>query len=209
MTTLLLDCTHGSTKEGFANAARALAPAGAELPSLDAYAPASGAVHAQGHASVHHHHSIQEVHAAIEAAPVTEAVKQEARGVYALIAAAEAKAHGVPATEVHFHEVGAPEAIACVLAACDALSRIAFDEVVATPVCTGFGTVECAHGTLPIPAPATANVLADVPTFPGDEEGELTTPTGAALAVHFADSFAKTADEARECACALTLRCNP
>lgn len=216
MTTLLLDCTHGSTKEGFANAARALVPAGVGLPPVEAYVPAAAHAHAHAqdhghdaHAHVHHHHSLQEVHAAIEAAPVTDVVKQEARGVYGLIAAAEAKAHGVPETDVHFHEVGAPEAIACVLAACDALSRVSYDHVLATPVCTGFGHVHCAHGVLPIPAPATANVLESVPTFVGSEEGELTTPTGAALAVHFADRFASTAAEAQESGAELTLRCNP
>lgn len=214
MATLLLDCTHGSTKEGFANAARALVSASVSLPPVEAYVSvaAEASEHEHGHAHgerVHHHHSLQEVHAVIEAAPVTDAVKQEARGVYALIAAAEAKVHGVPETDVHFHEVGAPEAIACVLAACDALSHVPHDQVLATPVCTGFGHVHCAHGVLPIPAPATANVLEGIPTFAGAEEGELTTPTGAALAVHFADRFAATAAEAQESGADLTLCCNP
>lgn len=218
MTTLLLDCTHGSTKEGFANAARALVPAGVQLPPVEAYVPVAAHAHAHAHehaqdhghrAHAHHHHSLQEVHAAIEAAPVTDAVKQEARGVYGLIAAAEAKAHGVPEADVHFHEVGAPEAIACVLAACDALSRVSYDDVLATPVCTGFGHVHCAHGLLPIPAPATANVLEGVPIFAGSEDGELTTPTGAALVVHFADRFASTAAGAQEAGADLTLCCNP
>lgn len=189
MTTLLLDCMHGSTKEGFANAARALVLPSAELPPLEAYVPTSDVGHEGDAIHAHHHHSIEEVHAVIEAAPVTEMVKRHARGVYAIIARAEAKAHGVSEADVHFHEVGAPEAIAHILAACDALSRIERDQTWATSVCTGFGFVECAHGTLPIPAPATANILESCPAFPGAQEGELTTPTGAALAVYFADGF--------------------
>lgn len=217
MTTLLLDCTHGSTKDGFANAARALVPDA--LPSLEAYVPLHESTHAphasahaanpDHHAHHHHHHSIAEVHGAIDAAPVTDTVKQDARGVYELIAAAEAKAHGVPEAEVHFHEVGAPAAIAHILAACDALARIPRDRTVATPLCTGFGFVDCAHGTLPIPAPATANIVESVPTFAGSEEGELTTPTGAALAVYFADAFADTVEEAKDLDAQLVLRCNP
>ena len=214
MTTLLLDCTHGSTKDGFANAVRALAPE--SLPPIESYVSKDEESEHRGcanvslrtpnpeHAHAHHHHSLAEVHAAIEAAPVAEAVKEDARGVYALIAAAEAKAHGVSEAEVHFHEVGAPEAIAHILAACDAMTRIPRTRTVATPICTGFGYVDCAHGRLPIPAPATANVLEGYPTFAGSQEGELTTPTGAALAVYFADEFVEAIVDADIVIC-----CNP
>lgn len=204
MTILLLDCTHGTTKDGFANAARALVSPEVNLLPIESYVATE-----QSHVHEHHHHSVHEVHTAIDAAPVSDEAKQHARGVYALIAQAEAKAHGVPLDEVHFHEVGAPDAIAHVLAACDALARIAYDEAVATPVCTGFGFVECAHGTLPIPAPATANILEGIPTFAGTEEGELTTPTGAALVVYFANRLLSDAAEAQKLGAAITLRCNP
>ena len=203
MTTLLLDCTHGSTKSGFAQAVRSLVPEPRELlPILD-YVPQDA------HAHDHHHHSIQEVHDAIQAAPVAEAVKEDARGVYAIIAAAEAKAHGVRAREVHFHEVGAPDAIAHIVAAFDALSRLSFDAIASTPVCTGFGFVDCAHGTLPIPAPATAHILESIPAFAGDEEGELTTPTGAALVAYFADRFLDADAGVQKPDGDVIIRCNP
>lgn len=202
MTTLLLDCTHGSTKEGFAKAACALAPDTCAVLPTPVPEP-------DAHGHHHHHHSLDEVHAAIDAAPISDAAKHHARGVYALIAAAEAKAHGVPPSEVHFHEVGAPEAIAYVVAACEALSRVSYDTVIATPICTGFGFVDCAHGRLSIPAPATANILQGMPTFAGTEEGELTTPTGAALALYFADEFLTSADEAQNLDADDVLHCNP
>lgn len=202
MTTLLLDCTSGSTKEGFACAARALVPKACVLPPISSYAHPK-----ERSDGGHHHHSVQEVHAAIDAAPVSEAVKQDARGVYAIIAAAEAKAHGTDVEHVHFHEVGDADAIAHVLAACDALAHLVFDEVCATPVCTGYGFVTCAHGTLSIPAPATANILVEVPTVSGSQEGELTTPTGAALVVYYAQRFIDA--EAENIEADLTICCNP
>ncbi len=192
MAMLLLDCTHGATKSGFAQAACArAADASVNIP-CPVLVPESGHDHAHDHGE---HHSVVEVRAAIDAAPVSVEAKQHAHGVYDLIAAAEAKAHGVDVAHVHFHEVGSAEAIGHILSACEAMTHLPFDTIQATPVCTGFGFVECAHGTLPIPAPATANILEEVPVFAGDVEGELTTPTGAALVVHFAEAFTSEAPD--------------
>ena len=116
-------------------------------------------------------------------------VKVRARGVYDAIARAEAKAHGCPVGEVHYHEVGALDAVADVVGACYALWLLSPDRIVASPVHVGSGTVRCAHGVMPVPAPATANLLTGVPTYGGEVQGELCTPTGAALLVTFAQSF--------------------
>jgi len=109
--------------------------------------------------------------------------------VYTLIAEAESHAHGVPVTEIHFHEVGTMDAITDITAVCLLMDRIAPDEVVVSPIHVGSGQVWCAHGILPVPAPATAYILRDVPVYGGRIQGELCTPTGAALLKHFATRF--------------------
>ena len=124
-----------------------------------------------------------------EVMDLPEEVKTTARGVYDAIARAEAKAHGCPVGEVHYHEVGALDAVADVVGACYALWLLSPDRIVASPVHVGSGTVRCAHGVMPVPAPATANLLTGVPAYGGEVQGELCTPTGAALLVTFAQSF--------------------
>jgi len=109
--------------------------------------------------------------------------------VYELIAEAESHAHGVPISEIHFHEVGTMDAIVDITAVCLLMNEIAPDEVIVSPVHVGSGKVWCAHGVLPVPAPATAHILKDVPIYGGRIQGELCTPTGAALLKHFATRF--------------------
>ena len=109
--------------------------------------------------------------------------------VYRLIAEAESHVHGVPVTEIHFHEVGTMDAIADITAVCMLIDRLSPDEIVVSPVHVGSGQVKCAHGILPVPAPATAHILKDVPIYGGSIRGELCTPTGAALLKHFAARF--------------------
>lgn len=116
-------------------------------------------------------------------------VKRHAQAVYAAIAQAEAQAHGCPVTEVHFHEVGALDAIADVAGVCYALELLKVEKIIVSPIHVGAGTVRCAHGILPVPAPATANLLAGAPIYGGEIQGELCTPTGAALLTHFAGEF--------------------
>ena len=125
----------------------------------------------------------------IDALALPEAVKAHAKQVYDVIARAEAKAHGMPVSQVHFHEVGALDAVADVVGVCLLMDELRPDRVVASPVHVGFGQVRCAHGTLPVPAPATANILEGAPIYGGRVRGELCTPTGAALLRHFADAF--------------------
>ena len=120
---------------------------------------------------------------------VSDKVKGDALAVYGLIAEAESKAHGKPITDIHFHEVGTMDAVADIVGVCVLLEQIGADKIVVSPLATGFGQVRCAHGILPVPAPATASIIEGIPTYSGDVEGELLTPTGAALLKHFADCF--------------------
>ena len=146
--------------------------------------------HGHDHDHGHHHHAAPgHIAALIDSLPLPEAVRSHARAVYGAIAAAEAKAHGCPVEEVHFHEVGALDAVADVVGVCYALHLLRPGRVVASPVHVGCGQVRCAHGVVPVPAPATAFLLKGVPAYGGAVQGELCTPTGAALLTHFAQSF--------------------
>ena len=120
---------------------------------------------------------------------VSDRIKDDIMNVYGLIAEAESHAHGEPVTEIHFHEVGTMDAIADVAAVCLLMDELSPDEVIASPVHVGSGYVRCAHGILPVPAPATAFLLRDIPTYGGEINGELCTPTGAALLRYFVDRF--------------------
>lgn len=142
--------------------------------------------HGYGH---HHHASLADIAAVIDALDVPAAVKQRAAAVYTEIAKAESAVHGREVGEVHFHEVGAMDAVADVVGVSWLLDLLAPERIVVSPVRTGFGQVRCAHGILPVPAPATALILEDIPVFAGDIEGEMTTPTGAALVRAIAGSF--------------------
>ena len=137
----------------------------------------------------HHHRSVADIHAIVDALNLPEKVKQDVKGIYGIIAAAEAKVHNCEAGDIHFHELGTMDAIADISAASYILNGLDLDHITASPMCTGFGTVNCAHGVLPVPAPATALILEGIPSFAGDIRGELCTPTGAAIVKYFADSY--------------------
>ena len=146
--------------------------------------------HEHHHAHHHAHHSLADILNLVESLALGEKAKADVAKVYKAIAAAESRAHGRPVEEIHFHEVGALDAVADIAAFCHLMSRLAPDEVVVSPVNVGSGTVECAHGTLSVPAPATAFLLQGVPSYSdGEIVGELCTPTGAALLKAFASSF--------------------
>lgn len=120
---------------------------------------------------------------------VPEKVRADARAVYNLIAEAESRVHGRPVAEIHFHEVGTMDAVADVVGVCLLMDMLSPDQVIASPVHTGSGHVHCAHGVLPVPAPATALILQGIPSYGGQIKGELCTPTGAALLKHFVSRF--------------------
>ena len=151
--------------------------------------------HDHEHDLYHHHHtSLSEVHDIIDDLPVTGNVKKNAIEVYDIIAKAESKAHDTEVSMIHFHEVGSYDAICDVVLFCMLMEKIAPDEVYASPLRTGYGHVRCAHGVVPVPAPATAYILEGIPNYEGDIEGELLTPTGAALLKHFVKEFKRRPD---------------
>ena len=135
------------------------------------------------------HRTIDELLAKIDAADACPEAKELARKIFARIERAEARVHHTP--HPHFHEIGADDAAADVLGACTALLSLSVDSVCVLPVATGFGTHRCAHGIMPVPAPATAEILreSDLEVITGSFEGELCTPTGAAILAEFAASF--------------------
>ena len=138
----------------------------------------------------HHHHAhLSDIRAIIDGLPVSDRVKADAAAVYGLIAKAESEVHGEPMDHIHFHEVGTLDAVADVVGVCALLNEIAPERIVVSPVHVGSGQVRCAHGVLPVPAPATAKILSGVPIYGGAIRGELCTPTGAALLKHFATAF--------------------
>lgn len=134
----------------------------------------------------HHHSSINEIFETIDGFALDESVKQNAKEVYKIIANAESKVHGVEVADIHLHEVGMKDAIMDITAFCYIVSRINAEIITCSPIATGYGEVKTAHGILPVPAPATALLLAGIKNYTGDVKGELTTPTGAGLIRYFA-----------------------
>ncbi|MDE5590484.1 MAG: nickel pincer cofactor biosynthesis protein LarC [Acetatifactor sp.] len=137
----------------------------------------------------HHHSGMEDIRHIISKLALPAKVEKDISAVYGLIAEAESHVHGVPVSQVHFHEVGTMDAIADITAVCLLMSELSVNEVIVSPIHVGSGHVECAHGILPVPAPATAYILKDVPMYGGSVEGELCTPTGAALLKYFATRF--------------------
>ena len=137
----------------------------------------------------HHHTQPKDIEEIIQGLNTTPTTKENALAVYKLLAEAESKVHGEPVEEIHFHEVGNKDAIADIVGVSRLIEMIGADRIVASPVAVGSGTVKCAHGILPVPAPATALLLEGIPSYAGEVEGELCTPTGAALLKHFVETY--------------------
>lgn len=150
--------------------------------------------HEHGHCHEHeHHHAHGRTHAQIreliQTSELSPFVKQHALSIFQRIAVAEAKIHGVTPEEVHFHEVGALDSIADIVLTCIGLESLGVQKIYASNLHDGHGTVECAHGTFPVPAPATLEILRGIPLGQIDEPHELITPTGAAIIAEFAQNF--------------------
>ena len=155
--------------------------------------------HDHDHSLDHHehdHHGHTHTHTGMHAIEhivwdlhLPEKVERDVLAVYRIIAEAERQVNGMPVTEIHFHEVGTMDAVADVTAVCFLLDRLGVEEIVCSPVHAGCGEVHCAHVILPVPAPATANILKGIPIYSDGTRGELTTPTGAALLKHFVNRF--------------------
>lgn len=145
----------------------------------------------EGEATRHHHEhtSISEILSFVDSVPLEVKVREDAKKVYSLIAEAESRVHGHPIENVHFHEVGSLDALADVLSVCALMHELAPERILASEVNVGSGTVRCAHGILPVPAPATELILRGVPIYSGQIKSELCTPTGAALLKYFVWKF--------------------
>ena len=153
----------------------------------------TGSHHDQHHTDHHHHvhgRGLQGVTDIINSLSISDTCKQNAINVYNLVAQAEAKVHKSTVTQIHFHELGMLDAIADIVAVCVLLEALNLDEIIISPIHVGTGTVHCAHGELPVPAPATMELLAGIPMYADYQiKGELCTPTGAALAKYFGTAF--------------------
>ena len=144
--------------------------------------------HSHGHGSAAHaHRTMKDIRTMIEGSTLAMPVKQQALAIFAVIAAAEGKVHGKPADEVSFHEVGATDSIVDIVGTAICLDYLEIDHVFASRLNVGSGFVRCAHGLMPVPAPAVAELLKDWQWMQQGAEKELTTPTGAAVVKALAD----------------------
>ncbi len=142
--------------------------------------------HEQRH---HKHRGLSEIKGVIESSSLSPQVKQRALAIFQRIGEAESKIHNIPIESVHFHEVGAIDSIVDITGACVAFEALKIDRIISSPLHVGSGMFTCAHGTYPVPGPATAELLKDVPIYSKDIEGELVTPTGAAIISTLAKSY--------------------
>jgi uncharacterized protein (TIGR00299 family) protein len=142
------------------------------------------------HAHEHTHgNDYQSISIKINKLNVSDKIKTQALAIYEELAEAESKAHGKPVENIHFHEVGALDAIADIVGSCLLIDMLKPDRIISSPINLGGGMVKCAHGILPVPAPATAHILRGIPAYCSDIEAELCTPTGAVLLKYFVEHF--------------------
>jgi uncharacterized protein (TIGR00299 family) protein len=146
-------------------------------------------VHEPAHEDKHAHAHYDEIRSQLEESALSDFVRQKALAIFERIAVAEAKIHGVPVAEVAFHEVGAVDSISDIVGTCVALEELGQPRVIVSPLREGRGWIDCAHGRFPLPAPATLEILRGVEIEQVDEPWESITPTGAAIAREFAESF--------------------
>lgn len=150
--------------------------------------------HEETHAHHHGHHAHTSVASILEkigALDLSDTVKKHAEGIYRAITAAESTVHRTDMEQIHFHEVGSVDALIDVVGSSLAIEMLGVDEIQASPVCVGNGTVRCAHGVLPVPAPATAEIIKGMPVYCSSFDGELLTPTGAAILKYFVETFTR------------------
>lgn len=144
-----------------------------------------GHSHDHGDKSHHHHHGanrhLSDIVELINDAHIEDGAKKIAREIFQLIGEAESRVHDIPIEKIHFHEISGVDSIIDIVGAAVLLDRLKVTKTYCDPICVGFGMVKTQHGLLPVPAPATAELLKGMPTFKGDEAGERLTPTGAAI----------------------------
>jgi len=141
------------------------------------------------HHEHHAHRHLGDIIKIINAANLSDSVKARSIAVFTKLAEAEAKVHGTTVEKIHFHEVGAVDAIIDIVGTVFGLEQLGIEKIYAGNLRTGFGFIQCAHGAMPVPAPATAELLCSIPYTQGDIENELLTPTGAALLATLCDGF--------------------
>lgn len=137
--------------------------------------------HGDGHHHHHEHRHLKDIQQIIRNSSLSDGVKENSLAVFQRLGEAEARVHGVSIDEIHFHEVGAVDCILDIVGTCWALERLGIEQIGVSPLHVGSGFVRCAHGLMPVPAPATAELLQGLPYYSTDIKGELVTPTGAAL----------------------------
>ncbi len=135
------------------------------------------------------HRHLSHIEELINGSSLSDSIKAKSLAIFDLVAEAEAKVHNISKEQVHFHEVGALDSIADIVGAAICQEYLEVDEIQASPVQLGGGFVKCAHGMMPVPAPATAEIVADIPVKTGLVEYEATTPTGAAILAATVDRF--------------------
>lgn len=153
--------------------------------------------HSHAHGPAHHSHShghephrhLKDIYDIIDRAEIPDNAKAIAREIFLLLGEAESRVHGVDINKIHFHEVGAIDSILDIVGSAFLLDKLSIDRVVSTPICTGHGFVKADHGRMPIPAPATKELLLGMPTYAGLAQGEMTTPTGAAILKYLKPEF--------------------
>ena len=137
----------------------------------------------------HHHRHLADIKAIISQSDLADSIQQKSIAIFTRLAEAEAKIHQTTIDRIHFHEVGAMDAIIDIVGAVVGTTLLGVQKIFCSPLHTGSGTIECAHGTLPVPAPATAELLKGKPVYSTGIEGELLTPTGAAILTTLASDF--------------------
>ena len=172
-----------------------------KLQDMHAQSPDSDGP-AHHHHSHHHHHehrNLKDIEDIIQSSDVSNSVKETSLRMFHAVAEAEAAVHGKSLYEVHFHEVGAIDSIIDMVGAAICLDYLQVDAIMASTVQVGGGFVECAHGIIPVPAPATVEILKNVPLKSGIVPFETTTPTGAAILAATVSEFSDQMDMAIEC----------
>jgi len=146
--------------------------------------------HSHGHGHDHHgHRHLSDIQKLIDQAHISDGAKKIAHDIFLLIGKAESKIHKMPLETIHFHEISGVDSIIDIVGNAIMIDRLKISKVFCTPICSGFGMVKTQHGLLPVPAPATAELLQGMPIYPGNEEGEKITPTGAAILKYLNPDF--------------------
>lgn len=137
----------------------------------------------------HHHRHLSQINEIIDKASIAETAKDIAKSIFLILGGAESQIHQIPLEKIHFHEVSGVDSIIDIVGCAVLLDKLKVNKTYAEPICTGFGLVKTQHGMLPVPAPATAEILRGMPQYKGDEEGEKVTPTGAAILKYLDPDF--------------------